>query len=100
MLCLNAAVLWNNRKDIAAARNRFSIFYSNAQMVHEGGLRAAQRTIGERKLLVQPDLPRSAVSPLNMRPEANCPQKVTIWRLRGAWRGGELYVRSYVYILQ
>jgi hypothetical protein len=36
MVCLNAAVLWNNRQDIAAGRNDFPIFYSNAQMVHEG----------------------------------------------------------------
>lgn len=36
MVCLNAAVLWNNRGDIAAGRNDFPIFYSNAQMVHEG----------------------------------------------------------------
>lgn len=36
MLCLNAAVLWNNRGDIAAGRNDFPLFYSNAQMVHEG----------------------------------------------------------------
>ena len=36
MLCLNAAVLWSNREDIAAGRNDFPIFYSNAQMVHEG----------------------------------------------------------------
>lgn len=36
MVCLNVAVLWNNRVDIAAGRNDFPIFYSNAQMVHEG----------------------------------------------------------------
>ncbi|HEV3482787.1 MAG TPA: glycosyltransferase family 87 protein [Candidatus Acidoferrales bacterium] len=36
MLCLNAAVLWSGREDIAAGRNDFPIFYSNAQMVREG----------------------------------------------------------------
>jgi len=36
MLCLNVAFLWINRSDIAAGRNDFPIFYSNAQMVHEG----------------------------------------------------------------
>ena len=36
MVCLNVAVLWSNRVDIAAGRNDFPGFYSNAQMVHEG----------------------------------------------------------------
>jgi hypothetical protein len=36
MVCLNAAVLWNNRAGIAAGRNDFPIFYSNAQIVREG----------------------------------------------------------------
>lgn len=36
VVCLNAAVLLGNWADIAAGRNDFPIFYSNAQMVHEG----------------------------------------------------------------
>jgi hypothetical protein len=36
MLCLNAAVLWNDQQEIAAGRSDFPIFYSNAQMVREG----------------------------------------------------------------
>ncbi len=36
MVCLNAAILWSNRGYIAAGSIDFPVFYSNAQMIHEG----------------------------------------------------------------
>lgn len=45
-------------------------------------------------------LPLSVVSPLNMGPEPNCPQKVTVREPEEACVGGEPNACHYVYILQ
>ena len=63
---------------------------------HGGGAKRFPKFLFERA----PRLRQTTVSPLNMGPEPNCPQKVTVWTPEEASVGGEPYACYYVYILQ